>query len=241
MNTGWIKLHRSIVDWGWYRDTNTRSVFIHLLLTANNEDKTWRDIVIHKGQTIIGRKALALKLGMTERTVRTAITHLISTNEITIKATNKFSLVTIVKWADYQGGATIKATSRKTNNRPTTDQQPTTPKEYKNIRNKEEIYVEVINFFNETFGKQTKSYATWQENCDFHLKTYSVADIKQAIANWKRYGWWAKEPSLELLFRTKNKSGPCDYIDQLLNLQDAVKGSKDPLAGLVKKGAYVSG
>lgn len=115
----------------------------------------------------------------------------------------------------------------------------------KDIRNKKEeikdyIYLEVIKHFNSTFEKQTKSYASWKTNCDFHLNSYSLEDIKQAITNWKQIGWWAKEPSLDLLFRTKNKNGqPCDYIDQLLNLKSARKLEADPLAGLVRKGNYV--
>lgn len=118
----------------------------------------------------------------------------------------------------------------------------------KEIRNKKEEvsnnnkYTEIISHFNQTFEKQTKSYASWKTNCDLHLKSYSLEDIKQAITNWKQHGdkFWAKEPSLDLLFRTKNKNGqPCDYIDQLLNLKSTRKLEADPLAGLVRKGNYV--
>lgn len=106
----------------------------------------------------------------------------------------------------------------------------------------DEIYKNIIQHYNQTFEKQTKSYTSWKTNCDTHLKSYSLEDIKQAITNWKDNAdkFWAKEPSLDLLFRTKNKNGqPCDYIDQLLNLKSARKLEADPLAGLVKKGNYV--
>jgi len=104
------------------------------------------------------------------------------------------------------------------------------------------VYLAIIEHYNQTFDKQTKSYEAWKNNCDTHLKSYSVEDIKLAITSWKENGdrFWAKEPSLELLFRMKNKNNqPCDYIDQLLNLRSNRVYEADPLAGLVKKGNYV--
>ena len=41
MNDGFIKLHRKIIDWEWYDDINTKTLFIHILLMANFEDKKW--------------------------------------------------------------------------------------------------------------------------------------------------------------------------------------------------------
>lgn len=53
--SGWIKLHRKITEWEWYSDANTFRVFMHLLLTANYEDKRWRNIDVKRGQIITGR------------------------------------------------------------------------------------------------------------------------------------------------------------------------------------------
>ena len=84
---------------------------------------------------------MAESLYLSEREVRTALEHLKSTNEVTIKTTNRFSVVTITNWDKYQchdSESTNKSTNETTNNRPTNDQQTTTYKEIKNIRNKEE-------------------------------------------------------------------------------------------------------
>lgn len=140
---GWVKLNRSMLDWEWYDDTNTKVVFLHLLLTANWEEKRYHGHVIKEGDTIIGLKALAKRLDMSIQQVRTALNHLKSTGEITIKSTNQFSIVTIENWAKYQVDETPINTP---NNKPTTNEQQTdnkratTPKEIKNIRNKEDIY-----------------------------------------------------------------------------------------------------
>ena len=33
-NEGYIKLYRKMKKWGWYKDQNTKDVFLHLLLEA---------------------------------------------------------------------------------------------------------------------------------------------------------------------------------------------------------------
>ena len=135
MDEGYIKLYRSMTNWEWYSDVNTKAVFLHLLLNANLEETRYMNHVIPKGGLVIGRKRLAADLGISERSVRTALKHLKMTNEVTIETTNRFSIVTIVNWGKYQTNfkrATNKTTNDLTNNRPTSDQQVTTEKEYKN-------------------------------------------------------------------------------------------------------------
>ena len=99
---GYIKIHRKMKDWGWYKDPSTFRVFIHLLLSASYKEEDYRGHHIMPGQVVCGRKQLAKDLGLSERTIRTALNHLKSTNEITIKTTNKFSIITIEKWGKYQ-------------------------------------------------------------------------------------------------------------------------------------------
>ena len=140
---GYVKLHRKMTEWEWYTDVNTKAVFLHLLLMANYKDGYYKGMEIKRGQVITGRKALARVLGLSEQTVRTSLNRLKSTNEITIKSTNKLSLVTIENYDLYQSDdaeVTSKSTSKSTNNQPTTNQQLTTSKK---LRKKErEEYLE---------------------------------------------------------------------------------------------------
>lgn len=134
----YIKVFRKMLTWGWYGDTNTLRVFLHILLKANYEPSEYRGHKIGRGECVFGRKKWAKELGLSERQIRTALEHLKSTNEITIKSTNKFSVISVVKWEFWQieeGKVTTKSTNKESNERPTTDQQPTTSKESKNIRN----------------------------------------------------------------------------------------------------------
>lgn len=139
MAPGWIKLHRQFLDWEWYKDTNTKSLFLHLLLCANREAKKWQGITIDRGQLATGRKQLSAELGISEQSVRTSMERLKSTSELTIKTTNKFSIITINKYDLYQNGepSNQQPNQQLTNNQPASNQQLTTTKEVKKIRSKE--------------------------------------------------------------------------------------------------------
>lgn len=131
MLVSWIKLHRQFTDWEWYSHGPTKIVFIELLLTANIKEKKFRGEVVPIGSTVSGRKALSLKLGLSEQQVRTALNNLQSTNEITIKSNSQFSIISIVSWDIYQRD-NRDSNQQSTNEQPTINQQSTTPKELNN-------------------------------------------------------------------------------------------------------------
>ena len=99
---GWIKIHRKMVDWEWYHDINTKTLFLHLLLTANHDSKKWQGYLIERGQKITSINHLSSETNLSPQQVRTSLKKLKSTNEITIKTTNKNTLITILKYSDYQ-------------------------------------------------------------------------------------------------------------------------------------------
>lgn len=133
INGNWVKLFSKFMNWEWYKDSNTKDLFIHCLISANWKDGKFEGRVIKRGSFVTGRKKLAEELGMSEQQIRTAIKHLISTNEITISATNKYSVITIVNYELYQQ-VNQQNNQQLTNNQPTTNQQLTTIEEYKNNR-----------------------------------------------------------------------------------------------------------
>jgi len=137
-NQGWIKLHRKFLEWEWANMPEMVSIFIHLLLRANYEDGKWRGISIKRGQFITGRNTLSKTTGLSVQSVRTCLERLKSTNEITIKSTNKFSIITILKFDDYQQDerkSTNKITNNPTNEQPATNQQSTTNNNSNNNKN----------------------------------------------------------------------------------------------------------
>ena len=112
----------------FYKKPNICHLAIHLLLKANHQPHTFlwngKAETIHTGQVLTGRKALSQETGQSQRQVRTALSTLSDSTIgfMTIKTTNKFSIISIAKYCDYQAETTTKAT----NKRPTNDQQLTT-------------------------------------------------------------------------------------------------------------------
>jgi len=157
--TTWIKLDRNITRWGWYTDLNTKAVFIHLLLKANVEDHVFLGVPIKRGELATSYPKLASELNLSLQAVRTAVSHLKSTGEITVITHQKFSQIVIENYEKYQdvsenqnknskfkkrGNRQInrQPASLSTGNQQAINSQSTTIKEYKNnknIRNKENI------------------------------------------------------------------------------------------------------
>ena len=115
MAIGWIKMHRKLLDWEWYNDVPVRLTFMHLLLTANWEYTEYKKYPIQRGQCITGTSETPKKIGISKQQFRTAISKLKSTGEITTYSTNKFTVVTLVKYDDYQPNEE-EATTKPTRN-----------------------------------------------------------------------------------------------------------------------------
>lgn len=129
---GWICLYKKLINWEWYQDGNTCRLFIHLLLLANYEDKYWQGQLIKRGQLVTSLEHLSDDLGLSVQQIRTSIKKLKSTGEITSKATNKYTLVTVERYENYQSKEE-KATSKITNEQQTTNKQITTTNNITNI------------------------------------------------------------------------------------------------------------
>ena len=102
MKSGYVQLDRKILNWEWYEDANTFRVFLHLLLTANHKVARWQGVTIGRGQVLTGRLKLATALHLSEKQIRLSLNKLKTTNGITIKTTNLYSIITICKYNTYQ-------------------------------------------------------------------------------------------------------------------------------------------
>lgn len=149
MCNGWIKLHRKILDWEWFTSPSTLQLFIYLLLRANKEDKKWRGILIKRGQLVTSVATISEETKLSTQQVRTSLNRLKSTNEITSKTTNRFTLITVCKYESYQLYEEVEQQTKQqalqqTNNKQITNKQQQL-KNNKNIRNnkKESILTNV--------------------------------------------------------------------------------------------------
>ena len=141
---GWIKIHRKFLDWQWFKKPEAVQLFIYMLLKANHKDGNWQGHEIKKGQFITSAQTISNDTKLSLQVVRTLLKKFELTNEIIVKSTNKFTMLTICKYECYQDESNT-INKQLTNKQQTTNKQLTTNKNEKN--NKENIYREFEHLF----------------------------------------------------------------------------------------------
>ena len=132
MDNSYIKILRKLTEWEWYKKSEVVHLFIHLLLKANFANGKFQGVEVKRGQLITGLNTLSESTGITVQSIRTGLKALKSTGEITIKSTNRFSLVTIINYDIYQSfeeKPTGKSTGKLTNKQQAANKQLTTIEE----------------------------------------------------------------------------------------------------------------
>jgi len=215
----YIKLHRQLIKWQRYQDGNTLRLFLHLLLKANHKDWYWMWVKILRWQYITWRTALAKDLKLSEQQVRTSLDKLKKSQNITIKTTNKYSIIEIQNYNNYQDN-NQQDNQQITNKEPTNNQQITTNKNKENKENKENIiskdiysseiatkvatleeYIKEnfnLEFITEVYKKYNMTKVDFQEECESFVDYW-----KEKSPNWKKERW-QKEKTFDpkLRFRT---------------------------------------
>ncbi len=108
MSNGWVKLHRGLLEHGIFRDAEALRVWMYLLLRASYREQKLtigrQVIFLQPGQLLYGRKAVSEKLSMGEGKLRGIMEMLEQSGSIVVESTNRYSVVTIVNWMEYQQG-----------------------------------------------------------------------------------------------------------------------------------------
>lgn len=177
--SGYIKISRSMIDWEWYTDINTKVLFFHMLLKANWKDKKFRGTTVPRGSFISSIRKLSEETGLTEREVRTGISHLKTTGEVTHKACSKYSVFTINNYDIYQIADT-HIDNQESIKRQTNDKLTTTIEERKKER-KEEIYRD-----DKSSLRQTETVRRIVEAWN-SLSEYGIRRVSRLSRGSKRY------------------------------------------------------
>ena len=155
IDSGFIKLQRKILEWEWYDDIPTKTLFIHLLLKANFKDKTWRGILIKRGEFLTGRKELSKETGLSEQQIKTALNKLKLSQEIAVTTTNKFSIIKVENYCDYQDK---KIDSNQQIEQPTTNDQTTIKQQSTTTKNEKKEKKEVNSLIESQFKELWNEY-----------------------------------------------------------------------------------
>ena len=148
------------------------------MLKANWESGSWKGIEFKRGEFIASLETIVNETGLTVQNIRTAIKHLISTQELTTKKHGKYRIFRVVQYDYYQQGNTI-SNNELTRNQQESNKEVTTDKEV----NKEKEVKEV----NKELSKDNSNSGTihhkrivdkWNT-----LKDYGVQTIRSITPN----------------------------------------------------------
>lgn len=198
---GWIKLHRKIVDSPIWEDPYYLKLWLYCLMKATHKD---REVIIGNqviklkpGEFITGRKSLSddlntgvkPKLKLNDSTWWRYLNNLEKMQMLHIKKTNKFSIVSIVNWNEYQ------ETEHQMHNRCTSDEhQMHTNKNDKNVKNDKEILKKEeeenpITLYEKNFYPltpiQMESLWKWVDDFNGNKKVICLAIKETALKNPK--------------------------------------------------------
>lgn len=167
----WVKIDRNILDWEWYQNANTMRLFIHLILKANIKDCRFEGIVVRRGQLVTSYPKLSQELSLSVQAARTAVSHLKSTGEITVRRYPNFSLITVVNYDRYQDRLTVKSTGKQqsSNRLSTVNQQQSKNIRMEECKNKNIEAAEPLDWeknIPEEFRGLFASEAAWIEFCN---------------------------------------------------------------------------
>lgn len=169
----WIKLYRKILKSPIWENEKALKVWIWCLVKATHEERIQlvgqQEVLLQKGQFVFGRKKASKELQMSESMVYRYMKVLEKLQMLNIKSNNKFSVVSIEKWEDYQDNKEI--IDSKINNKRTTNEHKQECKE---------IYINLFNKYKEQIEKEPNRViqiiSRMKETSDYEMLTLEEQD-----------------------------------------------------------------
>ncbi len=171
-----------MLKWEWYDDINTKVVFLHLLLTVSIEDSKWHGITVKRGSQVSSYAVLSKETKLTERQVRTSISHLEMTGEVTRQKHPNFTVFTVNNYDKFQQVTGQATDQRQGNDKAATDQRQQYKKIKEDKRNKEDITVnQIVDLYHEickSYPKLRTLSEKRRKAIRARLRVYSIKDFK---------------------------------------------------------------
>lgn len=206
-------LHRKLLDNPIFKNHKLLQVFLYCLLKASHKDhdQLVGDTIVSlkKGDLVAGRKVISRHTGLTEQNTRTAITRLEKLGILTIKSTNKYSLISITNWDSHQ-----QSNQQVTNKQPTSNQQVTTNNNV-NKGNKGKSIASTSEESQQVAGqlptnKSGEYFDVLESDINLWIDTYPNTDVIQQLK--KMRAWLDANPT-----KKKTKGGMKKFINNWLS------------------------
>lgn len=120
---GYVSIHRQFMDSRLYKDSQAVHLWLHLILKANHDDAVVKTdigpITVGRGQMLTGRPTLVSETFIPDNKVRSLLRSFEAKGMLHISSMGKkFSLLTIIKYDDYQAKNCPTVVQRLSNDNP---------------------------------------------------------------------------------------------------------------------------
>ena len=178
---GFIKIHRKMLEWEWYGKPEVVTLWLHLLLTANWEDREWRGEVVPRGALITSIAKLSVETGLSVKQIRTALEKLEKGKQIVREGASQWTKIIICKYDTYQS---LDFDEGQTNGKQSGKQsahERATTKEYKNTRNEEKKDANASKEREEAAGRLYALYPSSATRADGNKVTLKSVKDKEKL------------------------------------------------------------
>jgi hypothetical protein len=173
MYRGYVKLWRKLEDSQIFQNEKALKIWIWILIRANHKENTVmfgrQKILIHKGEFIMGLNKASEHLNLAKSTIHFWVNYLKDLGKVELKKTNKYTIIKINNWEDYQetetqtelqknSKKTLKETNKNDKDIIKNDKEVIVSEQSSQIQEIFKIFYETINR-NINFGNKTQRKA----------------------------------------------------------------------------------
>ncbi len=197
MDNGWLKLHRKIVEKGYYKKSEYVHLWIHLILKANHEPNEWfyknKVFKINRGQFITSRKTLMEETGISRNKIENILDCFKNEQQISSENLYTSRLITILNYDDYQTNKQQISSKQAANK-----QQISTNKNNKNEKNNKILYGEFVFLTKEEHKKLVDKYESeFVEACVERLDNYLGSTGKKYKSHYRTILSWVASAEMK--------------------------------------------
>ena len=102
MTEGWIKIYYKMLDWEWMDDPYVVTLWVRILLNANQKERKWHGLTVKRGQWLTSVHHIAEQTGWSRNTIKRILRILEQSNQITVETSNNGVLITVTNYGKYQ-------------------------------------------------------------------------------------------------------------------------------------------
>ena len=183
-------------DSGIQKEHATFTLWIWILCNVTRKPLNYiargQQIKLEPGELIVGRKKLSMELRLSERSIRTCLDHLERWQNVTIRATNRFSIIKVINWSIYQQTENEndqQIDQEVTSKRPASDHKTRS----REVKNKEITYSVEFELFWKTYPKRTgkiKALEAWNK---YNGSRPPIEIIIRKIEELKKTDQWSRD------------------------------------------------